>query len=379
MVKVYLLKRADSPIWHMRWIDATGKEYRQTTGAVKKVDAKSVAFQKQVELESKTRVGVFGWDVFRDRYVAEVLAGKSAAHQSKFSNAANKLEIMFQPVLVTDITSETIGEFARRLRVGRNAGGKPLSETTIDSYLGYLKRAFEWASRPSVGLLDVPPFIERSAIAIEDSAKGRPLKQTEFQAMLDATENVVGRTAAESFRFLLRGLFYSGLRLGEALNLHWPGVSDSNDKIVVSINKDSVTLSIPAQSQKQRKKIVYPVSPEFAKFLRMVPLPLRVGQVFNPVRIDGERLVTMDRVSERISEIGREANVVVKHYATGSVKYASAQDLRRTFGLRWAARVNSLTLKTLMRHRNIRTTETYYAIFDATEIAEKLEREFGEV
>ena len=42
------------------------------------------------------------------------------------------------------------------------------------------------------------------------------------------------------------------------------------------------------------------------------------------------------------------------------VKYASAHDLRRSFGERWATRVMPQVLQELMRHESIETTLRYY-------------------
>jgi len=42
------------------------------------------------------------------------------------------------------------------------------------------------------------------------------------------------------------------------------------------------------------------------------------------------------------------------------VKYASAHDLRRSFGERWATRVMPVVLQELMRHESIDTTMRYY-------------------
>ena len=44
----------------------------------------------------------------------------------------------------------------------------------------------------------------------------------------------------------------------------------------------------------------------------------------------------------------------------GKVKYASAHDLRRSFGERWATRVMPPVLQELMRHDSIQTTMRYY-------------------
>ena len=58
--------------------------------------------------------------------------------------------------------------------------------------------------------------------------------------------------------------------------------------------------------------------------------------------------------------------------ATG--KFASAHDLRRSFGTRWAPRVKPATLQLLMRHRSIETTLKYYVDQDADDVADELWR-----
>jgi hypothetical protein len=63
---------------------------------------------------------------------------------------------------------------------------------------------------------------------------------------------------------------------------------------------------------------------------------------------------------------------VVVNKADG--KYASAHDLRRAFGTRWAKRVMPAVLKRLMRHASIDTTMTYYVDID---VADELWAKFG--
>jgi integrase len=46
--------------------------------------------------------------------------------------------------------------------------------------------------------------------------------------------------------------------------------------------------------------------------------------------------------------------------AAGKVKFASAHDLRRSFGERWASRVMPQVLMELMRHESIDTTMKFY-------------------
>lgn len=61
-----------------------------------------------------------------------------------------------------------------------------------------------------------------------------------------------------------------------------------------------------------------------------------------------------------VCKIGEKAGVKVNTNAVGKIKFASAHDLRRSFGERWASRVMPQVLKELMRHESIDTTMKYY-------------------
>lgn len=109
--------------------------------------------------------------------------------------------------------------------------------------------------------------------------------------------------------------------------------------------------------------------PEFARFLLETPEADRQGPVFRLLRYDtGEPLVPVS-VGRKVAEIGRLAGVVVNQ-ADG--KFASAHDLRRSFGTRWAPRMKPPTLQLLMRHRSIQTTLRYYVALDADDVAAEL-------
>lgn len=55
-------------------------------------------------------------------------------------------------------------------------------------------------------------------------------------------------------------------------------------------------------------------------------------------------------------------------------KFASAHDLRRAFGNRWAAKVMPVVLQQLMRHESIETTLKYYVEQDAEALGAELWR-----
>ena len=73
----------------------------------------------------------------------------------------------------------------------------------------------------------------------------------------------------------------------------------------------------------------------------------------------------------RISEIGEAAGVIVATEES-KVSYASAHDLRRSFGTRWASRVMPVVLQELMRHSSIATTLRFYVASNAAKTAADL-------
>jgi integrase len=119
----------------------------------------------------------------------------------------------------------------------------------------------------------------------------------------------------------------------------------------------------PAASQKNGKAERVPITREFAEFLAQTPESQRRGHVFQPLSKDGREVVRHHvAVSKTIGAAGKKAKVVVKRYASGKVKYASAHDLRRTFCNRVCNTGIPITIaKLFTRHANTETLEQYYA------------------
>jgi len=122
---------------------------------------------------------------------------------------------------------------------------------------------------------------------------------------------------------------------------------------------------------------------DFYNLIMETPEAERVGKVF---KLDGmltRTPITPPRVSLIVSAIGKKAGVVVatvekrrRDRATGKLttttvkKFASAHDLRRSFGTRWAKRVMPAVLRRLMRHSDVATTMKYYVTIDADAVAD---------
>jgi integrase len=172
--------------------------------------------------------------------------------------------------------------------------------------------------------------------------KGRPLTDEEFERMLKATASVVGDEAAPAWRRYLRGLWTSGLRLKESLNLSW---DQQGGLVAVLPEQGRPTLMAPAELEKGRTDRILPVAPEFALLLAETPPEERTGPVFAL----SDTPIEAREVSAIISAIGKKAGVVVR-----------AGDFRLAFRERWVSRAMLEQLQELMRHESIETTLRYY-------------------
>ena len=201
--------------------------------------------------------------------------------------------------------------------------------------------------------------------------RGRAVTPAEFEAMLAATPQVVGSEAAESWQFLIRGFWTSGLRLSEACDLYWDGLRGHT----IDLEGKRPMFIIRGRLEKGRRDRRLPIAPEFAEPLRSVPPQARLGRVFEPAaRRPWQAPPKPHRVGEVVADIGEAAGVVVDaDPRTGMpTKYASAHDLRRAFGYRWATRVMPAVLQKLMRHASIQTTMQFYVDLEADDVADAL-------
>jgi len=187
------------------------------------------------------------------------------------------------------------------------------------------------------------------------------------------------------------GVWLSGLRLEESLALSW----DADSGFSIDLGGRHPRFRIARDAQKSGKDQILPATPDFAEWLLQTPPDERHGQVFRLLGLQSGQPITPKRVSRLVTKIGKKAGVVVNREMkwirertieekTGKptgpprlverevVKYASAHDLRRSFGTRWAKRVMPATLKLLMRHSSVDTTMRYYVEMDADDVAADL-------
>ena len=343
------------------------------TGAIKQKSARTNDRRKAerlaAKLEEELRSGTYfepckiTWKEFRDLFEEIRLPNLRPKTGACYDSTFNRVEQLVNPGRLSRLNSMVIARFQNKLREIGNA------EATICRHLRHLKAALRWAKRMNL-IAKVPEIQMPKAGKHQRLMKGRPVTPEEFQRMLDATEEVVGSESAESWRFLLEGLWWSGLRLGEAMNLTW----QPSDTLFVDFESGKYPMfRINGSAEKGGKDRLLPMAPEFAKFVE--PMRQKSGFVFRPGRVTTGRIEKYQRNAQWISvvgsRIGKISGVVVLDSGSKK-KFASCHDLRRSLGERWASKIMPQTLMKLMRHESIDTTLRFYVGNDAEKIGEEI-------
>ncbi|TWT39899.1 site-specific tyrosine recombinase XerC [Thalassoglobus neptunius] len=350
-VPVYVVRRSGRRFWQLKWIDpVTKKTIFRSTGTTVKREADRAA----AKIEQQFSDGTFAdplnvtWKEFRDRYELEHLESLSDGNFLRVNAVLRWVERILKPRLLRSIDAGSISRLAKAMR------SEGLEEATIKGNLAKLKSALNWAK--TVDLLEEVPAFPKHKRAKRSTKtspmKGRPITFEEFERMLRAIPAVITSQVDHArWVFFLNGLWYSGLRLGEALNLWWEG----HEGLLVDLSTYRYPMfRIPSDGEKGGKDRIHPMTPDFAKFLKKVPSRRRFGRVFSLPSRSGEEL-QLDAVSRKVCALGEVAGVKVS-----KTKFASAHDLRRSFGDRWAVTVPMHYLQQLMRHESLDTTMRFY-------------------
>jgi integrase len=354
------------------------REIRMSVGSRDMAEAERLKSEVEARLllgisvESQTEK-LFGpemdWESFREEYRTLQLA---TLRENSASDAESRLDLaerIMKPKTLGDLGHPaTLQRLQTRLRDGEcSRRKKPRARATVHGYMGSIVAALNWAYLQ--GWLTEQPRVSRLKVLKGKVMKGRPIAEPEFRRMLKATAEVVGEEAAESWRFVLRGLWNSALRIDELMHLSWdlPGTIRP-----VWREGELPVLDIPALQQKNDTDQSIPLLPWFEAVLHEVVPGERTGWVFEPAslqlklgrRIQHER-PNSEWVSRIVCRIGKAAGVLVvdANEETGqSEKYASAHDLRRSCGERLRnAQVPPLLICRVMRHSSWETTSRHYA------------------
>jgi integrase len=365
------------------------REVRISTGTY---DSEEAEDQKR-KLEAKLLLGIPAkkqatvqtgpqmlWTDFRESYRTIQLTtinDESAAHAESRLDLAERI---VSPRVLADIaTPEAIHRLQAELLQGAESRfNRRRSPHTVKSYVTSVMAAVNWAHLQ--GWLESTPRIRKISVAKLKRMKGRPLTPEEFNKMLEVTRQVVGTEASESWKYVLRGLWESALRLDELMHVSW----DNANSLRPVWQKDKLpVLVIPHSLQKNATEEEIPLLPGFEALLLQTPKEKRHGWVFEPLSLQikeghGNQCTRLqpDWVGKVISRIGKKAKIIVNpadETLGRPAKYASAHDLRRSCAEQMLnAGVPPLVIARVLRHASWETTKRHYISGDVQKDAKLL-------
>lgn len=329
----------------------TGREISKSAGTADRDDALKEAARWEDELRTQRGPNDDGWEWFKLRFIDEHCANLSKAMRSGCLTAFKHYTRIMAPATVGEVTSDMISQFAASF-----AGEAARPRATVDKNLRCLKIALRWAAR--VGLIDSAPHVPLSKGGRRKFMRGRPITEPEYRKMLRFAHVAQGKRSAPSWRRLIELLWLSGLRIGEAAKLSW-----DSPPLQLQIEAEPYPqILFFEEGHKAGSDVAVPLTPDLAAWLEATPRKARRGLVA-PVMGIVDPVTNVADISRSVAAIGKAAGI-----ETGSGKFASAHDLRRAFGTRWAIQVPPVVLQRIMRHSTIETTLKYYVGIDASQI-----------
>lgn len=292
---------------------------------------------------------MIAWTDFRMRVNKEYLRPLSKNSARMVNTALNHAEKHIAPDSPLDLTASRLSKLWEHL------ARKGVSRESIDKYESHIRGVQEWAQGVRL-VKEIPIRNKRKGKRKTYRVPGRPLTEDEYQRML-ACAIAADPIHPQRIRFFLEGLWLSGLRISEAVELSW-----NQGLFYVDTSGKFFMLRVSARFDKAGKDRLLPMTPDFGALLERVPAEHRVGKIFQCGDIAQARSL--------IHKCAKAAGIITVHEP--KLKYASAHDFRRSFASRWARKVKAPVLQKLMRHESITTTLKHYVSLDAEEIAQDL-------
>lgn len=356
MIQVHVRKKPNRPL-QLYYVDPlTGQDRTKSARTHDWKEAERAAAKWEQEIAAGYAQLDANWEHFRIRFEDEHLAGLAPATKSAYGTALNAFEKWAGKArTMNGITPSVLSRFKSALLAKH-------PPTSVATYLRHLQSALNWAQR--TGMLNRAPTVKPPKLGNRKFWRSRAITEGEFHQLLDVAAAEYPENAGEWQRFLWL-LWLSGLRLSEAHRLSW-------DMPPWRVDMDSgpyPRIIIFAEGQKSREDEILPIPPDFAQWLAQTPEDQRHGRVapIQDTRSRRRQTLACKHLGNEISRFGEIAEI-----KTAESKFASAHDLRRSFGHRWALKVRPVTLQRMMRHKSITTTQRYYVTITAEDVAGEL-------
>lgn len=334
----------------------SGKRYVRSTKTSNKKEAQRAALLWEMELQQTAGIIPVSWQSFLIRYEDEHLATKAADTRKNYQSTFRSFEThMGEFKRIDQIDAAVCSQFAAKLRT------RKAPETTIAKHLRQIGAALGWAE--TMGIINQRPKIRKPPTP-KRNFRGRSLSLFEFSRLLIATRDFLPCDLSHDWIDSLKAIWLTGLRISEAMQLHF-----NHGPIHLDMSAKHPRIVFQVEGQKNNLDQKVPLTQDAVRFFQ------QLGRTDGfALEFPGERVprVGTQTAIRTISSIGEYSEII-----TGTGKFCSAHDLRRSFGSRWALRVHPIVLKILMRHEDLSTTLKYYVDLDCDAVAEQLLRGYN--
>ena len=346
-IKIYVIQVGG--IYKLRIVDTRTKRVLRTesTGLRRRRDAERIADEREVELNSRPEDDrSLTWDRACMRYDYEVLRLKSPGYRAQFGSASVMIEQLTAIKHTTEIDQSWVSKAMVRLVDTMK------SPSSASSYGKVLRAFFRWLADEGV----IPP-VKIRVVSVDDSeaARGEPLTKPQYEAILDATPLVVEGCRAESVQQFIEGLWLSGFRLDELFRLTW---DDTQQIHIRDVTADPPIVVFPPRKSKGKRAEIWVIPPDYQEHL--LRWNARHGVIYSPLTTHLKRYGTSSSLGKLIGKISQRAGVSVTA-GDGRQRWATANDLRRSFVQRWYEITGDLYIAQRMaRHKSDVVTKRFY-------------------
>ena len=392
------LKKTRRDGWQLEWRDRGGKTHRETYTGKR---TQSAVRERIDDLEENlNRSGsARRWSDFEKRVVRSFLPGMTAKGQGKPKTMLKRFKRELQSQGLGDIECDDLSEDII-LAVEERMRAEGLAAMTIRTNMGALWSMLHWGIE---GKLLPPLHRPRKRIRKRDrsqasQSKGRALTLEEIERMIEAIRTnprirdepawrnpraknlgqpnawTHVRAPDESAEQAIKAIHVArliGMRLDDAHWFRWD--PQPGHHYVENLGGKHPMLSFSsAQKSGQSERI--PLTPMAVEYLRSIEQS--DGYVCRMFGKSGYH-ATAGRLGRIIANAGRAANILAKPNGGkfGAPKYASAHDLRRTFGVFLINHLDKISVRDaqkMMRHASFETLMRFYSDSTDDVLSQKL-------
>ncbi len=321
---MYLIRRKNGT-YYVQFIDPkTNLNRRISTGTKSKADA--LKFLRNFNPDFCEEKNVIKLSNFRDEYIKYVTDNRSPKYIKSIKLSFRQLLRYSKDIALEDLDARLLDQFVSK-KFSTSPAAALLYFRTLKAALS---KAVVW------GYIDENPFKK-----IKPPRLKKPLpvfiSKSELELILDKTKTVM-------LKDFFTTAFYTGMRLGEIVNLVWECV-DFKRKVIIVKNINGFTT-------KNKKERIIPMNSTLEKL--MIDRFSKTNNVDNNnyifYRVIGIKL-NEDYVSKQFKRVVREAGLTENiHFHT----------LRHSFASRLIQKGASVfVVKELLGHEDIKTTQIY--------------------